>query len=466
MSWTKLYDNWFRAIDGNAAIAFALCLLPIGAIMSSVSDLKAHQSYEANLEDAVELATVTVARYAYPGDLSSAELLGVARNVLDDELSRYRYLEWNDIDLTVDADVVSLEVSGRKPSSVLSLMGRDSLPFSAEAKAQFGPTPSAEVALVLDTSLSMKGSRLAALQDAAKSMINSLVNSDEHSVRMSIIPFSTYVNVGTDKHAEPWLEVEPERSGAAEQCSIDQSWYEAKCARRSYDCSRDGVKRTCLRWDCFGGDIKNAPQSCRLIDWNERWHGCVKSRPSPYNISDNGFLDERVVGIATRQASTCPTAIQELTDNGDELAGTIENLTVQEETYIAPGLAWGLRTLSGGAPFSGADPYDDVVSGKARKTLILMSDGANTRSPTKSGDHTGENRKRADRNTLAACDLIKSKNIELYTVSFEVDDRETKQMLRRCATNSKFYFDADGSGELSQIFETISDNFVRVQLID
>ena len=447
-------------------MVFALCLLPIVAIMSSVSDLNAHQSYQAHLEDAVDLATVTVARSAYRGDRSPAELYGVARKVIERELSGHRNLDWGDFDLTVDADIVSLEVSGLKPSAALRFMGRSSLPFSAEATAQFGPPPSAEVALVLDTSLSMQGARLGALQTAANRMISSLVDSDKHSVRMSIVPFSTYVNVGTDRNGEPWLKIEPERSGAAEQCSISQDWYEARCARRSYDCSRDGVKRTCLRWDCLEGDIKNAPQSCRLINWNERWHGCVKSRPSPYNINDSGFLDEPVVGIATRQASTCPTAMQGLTNNAGKLSSTIENLTAQEETYIASGLAWGLRTLTGSTPFRNADPAVDAQSSGTLKTLILMSDGANTRSPTKSGDHTGEDRKKADRNTLAACDLIKSKNIELYAVSFEVDDRETKQMLRSCATSSKVYFEAENSGELDQIFKVITDNFVSIELMD
>ena len=62
-----------------------------------------------------------------------------------------------------------------------------------------------EVALVLDTTKSMEGARLAELKRAARKFLDtidaSLPDNDANAFKVAIVPFSEYVNVGLGRRA-------------------------------------------------------------------------------------------------------------------------------------------------------------------------------------------------------------------------------------------------------------------------
>lgn len=449
----------------NAAMIFALSVIPIFAVAGFAIDVNRQHSYQSKIQNALDFSVVATARYALKNpSTKDAELKIIAQDFFDAEVANAPEINLSKINFTRNGDLVTLDVSGDMPTSMMQIMGTKAMPLGTEAAAVFGEPSSAEIALVLDTSASMAGSKLTTLRVAANDMVDALVKPNSPSVKMSIVPFATYVNVGTGKKGESWLSVQPNSSSTKDRCSIPGSWYKDNCERESYSCTRDGVKKTCKRWECDDDDLEDAPRTCKKKTTTKKWYGCVKSRPDPYNIKDTNYTMQKVVGFVTTGSWACPTEIQELTNIPGQLKSTTAKLKASQNTYIATGLTWGYRTLTASAPFSEGTDVAAMKAKNGRKALVLMSDGENTKAPNSSGYHNSGNKAKANEITEKVCDEIKSQDIELYTIAFEITDTATKELLKRCATSSDFYYDAKNSADLKAAFAQISDEFRDIAL--
>lgn len=458
--WNAYKDNK----RGNVAMIFALCLVPLFAVVGAVLDLNRQKNYQYEIQYALDFAVVATARHALTNEATDGELKVIAQNFFDGKLKPLGDATLLPLTFDRDEDLISLDVSGEMPTKIMQIIGQEVMPLGTEAAAVFGEPSSAEIALVLDTSYSMSGTRMSTLRVAAEDMIDTLVQEDSEAVKMSIVPFATYVNVGTDKKGESWLEVEADKSTTSYNCWIQNSWYKKNCTRESYSCSKDGKAKTCKRWVCDPKEKEDAPRKCKNQTSTQTWHGCVKSRPDPYNIEDTQYSTKPVEGFITSGSWACPTPIRELTNDIDDLKDTVKDLNADQNTYIATGLTWGYRTLTDNAPFTEALSKADLNAKNGRKALVLMSDGANTKSPKANGKHNGNDKIAANNITEEVCDEIKSDGIELYTIAFEIDDSVTKTLLRNCATDPDFYYDAKNSADLKQAFEKIGESFRDIAL--
>lgn len=459
--------GWRAYIDnkrGNAAMIFALCLIPLFAVVGSVLDLNRQKNYQYDIQYALDFAVVATARHALTNETTDDELKQIAQDFFDGKLKPLGEASLQPVTLDRDGDLITLDVSGQMPTTVMQIVGQETMPLGTEAAAIFGEPSSAEIALVLDTSYSMSGSRISTLRVAANDMIDSLVKEDSDAVKMSIVPFATYVNVGTDKKGESWLTVEADKTSTSKNCWIQNSWYKKNCKRESYSCSKDGKAKTCKRWVCDPAEKAAAPRTCKTQTKTQTWHGCVKSRSAPHNVEDTQYSTKPVGGFITSGSWACPTPVRELTSDIDDLKDTVKDLNADQDTYIATGLTWGYRTLTDNAPFSEALSKADLAAKNGRKALVLMSDGANTKSPKANGKHDGNDKIEANNITEDVCDEIKSDGIELYTIAFEIDDSATKTLLRNCATDPDFYYDAKNSADLKQAFEKIGESFRDIAL--
>lgn len=455
----EYYSFLVRENRGNAAMIFALCLIPLFAVVGGALDLNRQKNLQYQIQNALDFAVVATARHALTTGAADSELKSIAQSFFDSKLKPIGDATLTPVNFTRDEDVISLEVSGEMPTAIMQLVGTPTMPIGTETAAVFGEPSAAEIALVLDTSYSMQGSRMTALRVAATDMIDSLVTPKNAAVKMSVVPFATYVNVGTDKKNASWISVEADKTWSGKSCWIKQSWYQSNCKRESYSCSKDGVTKTCKRWKCDEDDLEDAPQTCKTKTSKQTWHGCVKSRPNPYNIKDTTYSTKPVEGFVTSGNWACPTAIQELTNIPGQLKNAVSALNPDQETYIATGLTWGYRTLTDVEPFAEALSFADLKAKNGRKALVLMSDGANTKAPASNGKHTSNDVIQANDITEAVCDEIKDAGIEVYTIAFEIDDSATKDLLEDCATDSNYYFDAKNSADLKEAFENIGDTF-------
>ena len=91
----------------------------------------------------------------------------------------------------------------------------------------------------------------------------------------------------------------------------------------------------------------------------------------------------------------------------------------------------------------------------ANSKLMRASNGAHDVSPTPYPDSPAV---QANTYTAELCTNIKAKNIEVFTVAFNVTDPTIKSILSTCATDSSHYFDATDTGKLLTAFQNIGDS--------
>jgi Flp pilus assembly protein TadG len=120
---------------------------------------------------------------------------------------------------------------------------------------------------------------------------------------------------------------------------------------------------------------------------------------------------------------------------------------------ISPSWAgiWG--AASAPQPYSKMKEKNVDNKPKLYKFVVLMTDGVyNTAwaAPTQTSSATLET------NAKALCDAMKAKDIEIYTVGFNLSDGSTsKAMLEHCATDASHFKDASDAAELKAAFKQI-----------
>jgi hypothetical protein len=97
-----------------------------------------------------------------------------------------------------------------------------------------------------------------------------------------------------------------------------------------------------------------------------------------------------------------------------------------------------------------------------------MTDGANTVEWSWPGGDpqadVGTSSTLGDAATLLLCDRIKAKDIQVYTIAFDVGNNATEQMLRDCATDPSMYFDAENNAQLTVAFAQIAGDISNLRL--
>jgi hypothetical protein len=222
-------------------------------------------------------------------------------------------------------------------------------------------------------------------------------------------------------------------------------------------CYNDGVPYSCTQQVC-DWDYGNPVSVCSPYTWTYQWYGCAGSRDSPLNTTRDVASADPVPGVLN---AACPTELTRLSSDFDGLGTKIQDMVAVGETYVPAGLEWGWRVLSPGAPY--ADAADKAVKPDIRKVMVLMTDGANTKSATYP-DHNGSDAAAANAITAELCTKIKADGIELFTVAFDVDNAAALEMLQTCATSDTHALTADTAEELASVFQSIGQSLVALRL--
>lgn len=194
---------------GNVAIIFALCLPTLVMVVLGGMDVQRITTVRANLQNALDAATLAAARSPY---VETDDLTEVGLNVLKANLKDYPGVTINDQDirfvLNDDQTVIgeaTIQVKTIVANVVLPPYGKildETLPVGAHSEVK--RSMEVEVALVLDVTGSMKGAPLASLKAAAKNFVNIVVQEDQtsHRSRVALVPYSMGVNLGDDYAAK------------------------------------------------------------------------------------------------------------------------------------------------------------------------------------------------------------------------------------------------------------------------
>nr|WP_267518827.1 pilus assembly protein TadG-related protein [Bosea sp. (in: a-proteobacteria)] len=395
-------------------------------------------------------------------------------------------------DFQESSGTVTIESSGVLDTSLMSIIGITTMGFSSRAAALKEVTGTVEMALVLDNTWSMSdsagggGSKITVLKSAAKNLVNTVLAQGGTNVKIGIVPFADYVNVGVGNRNQAWMSVPADYSTTTTTPAVP---YSCKTISTKQVCTK-GAPKTCTSttdgvvstYDCTPQTCVQQPitpyQSCsgptpaKTTVTNYKWYGCVLSRKTgELRLNDSEPTSPYTGFLGTSQR--CLNPIVPLTSDKAVLTSAIDNLIIniggyKPSTYIPGGLIWGVNVLSPTAPFAEAKAYD-TANKMPRKALVLMTDGANTlyfrnsdgthQAVRNNGDVTTTNL-----DTSKICDYAKSKKIEVFTVAFAVTDVAAKTMLQGCATSAGHYYDATDAAALTAAFQSIGQSLTSLRL--
>lgn len=443
-------------IRGNTAILFAGAMIPLMGMIGAAVDYTNASRTRVVLQESLDAAVLAGAAASAAGKTSS-EVETIVDNYIKANFSSTQNLNPKTT-ITVDkAGGVTGKVTLDVPMKIMPVMGIPTMQITNTSKASYG-AGKIEMALVFDTTYSMVGAKLDAAKLAAKSLIATLYadSSAKTRVKVSLVPFSYYVNVGLGYRNESWITGAQDYSNTTYEC-----WDEYPNATYTNPvpvtatCYNDGVPYDCSYTSYtvnYGAPVKK----CGNYTATYTWYGCVGSRNYPLDTQDVVDSTNRIPALLNY---SCASPLMRLTNAKNSLDLQIDALVPQQDTYIAPGIIWGWRTLSPNAPFSDGAAYGKTT----QKIMVVLTDGANTHSPNYP-NHEGTDVAIANQRTVEVCDKVKATGITVYTIAFAVTDATIKNILQNCASGPPRYYDANTIGDMQAAFANIGAQLTAVRL--
>lgn len=498
---------------GAAAMIFALALVLLAPLTLGVFDIYIASNQRQKLQDALDAAALYAARSAAQSDKDINE---VGQRALKANLQSFT----GSALITSNFKLDGAKVVGTAEMTPLALATGFFQHGNVTATSEvLRAMDRLEVALVLDNTGSMGGTKLSTLKTSAKDLIDKLEAAGNRStaddpIKISLVPFSSTIrvaenvsvkNYNTSTHAGPGIPLWLDPQAKAHWANDEQDIFTTKHTDRF-----EVLK-----------SMKNS----------QVWGGCVESRRPPYDVQDtapfvadmasyfvpyfapdepdngnwynsypNNYLDDKTGGDAmTRQGNVgkykngkpknggpnvgCDLQpISRLTTDMNGLKNAIDDMTATGNTNIPMGLVWGWHTLSPNAPFQDGAAYGTKHN---RKIIILMTDGDNVSSraynentSAYSGlaylwqgllqgagrDSSDWERTQAMNARLALlCENIKKKDIVLYTVRVEVQSGDSA-LLRNCATDPEKFYDVQNVSQLGAAFDAIAGSIDNLRI--
>jgi Flp pilus assembly protein TadG len=507
---------------GSIALIMGLSMVPVTVCAGAAIDYARAMNQRQVFSSAVDSAALAVASSplanlanvpAAQKTKQIAKLKEVARDYLKHNYqANIAGSEAMSVTVNIgDNGVIHVKASHKFPASLMRIVGINQFDIGAEAEVNTkdGAVNGIEIAMVMDTTGSMAGTKIADAKAAAHDLTDILFGgkTTNNNVRVALVPFSGAVNVGSQYRNSGWIDVNG-ASSVAHYNFTDPTWHNMRA------------------WDNLA---------------NARWNGCVEARPGamatddtpptsgnslfvPYfapdepSISGYNYYNTYIgatpetAGISTsttfsnhlpRQMNqakyvgrtislssqygpwfNCATApIVPLTSDRTTIDNGVNAMSAAGSTVIPEGLAWGWRVLSPTAPFTEGSPYHDKFW---KKVVVLMTDGENDLLSGGNEVNTlngtwysaygfGKQGRLGTTNSYAVngaldarlqtvCDNVKAQGVTVYTISFQVTAPAIRDLLRNCATDPEKYLEAATGSILRQHFQAIGDQLRSIYL--
>jgi Flp pilus assembly protein TadG len=463
---------------GVTALTFALCAMLLLAVTFAAIDAARFSAARVELQDTLDSATLAA---GVTNATDSATLNKVGGAYMTGQLKASPNLLNPKATFTPGTKSVSSVATADVDPIFMDLFTRSMVHLEVHSEVARGQDQTLELAMVLDTTGSMAGTKIATLQTASTSLVTKvLAGNTKGEAKIGIVPFANYVNMGVASRTQSWAQVDADHTDtivtqapgktSTPSCTVQQC-----SGKEKYSCTKtstnDGVTTTttgtCTRnIGCVNVKLNpcpgpvTTPATTTTSYKTYTFNGCYGSPPYPQNVRDSD-TGRKYPGIMNK---TCSKQVTPLTYNLATLKSAITALVAKDNTYIPAGLTWGFNMLSPQTPITDAAAYDTKgPNQRPRKVLLLMTDGANTKLMTAAtGDHEtdppkGSRALQADTWTAELCTNIKAQKIEVYTVAFDIgSDTVARALVKNCATDAAHFYDAADSTDLIAAFDAIA----------
>ncbi len=179
---------------GNVAMLFALSCMAIFPLVGFAIDLSRVMVEKHKLQQATDAAALAAAHDAFMTADERREVIDAHLDHLETVLGREITYE-----LTQDSEGrISLVTHITVNTTMAKIMGRDDVAVSVRSDAVEGGAD-IEVAMILDITGSMAGSRITALKEASEDLVDIVVKDEQapYYSKVSMVPYAVAVNVGS-----------------------------------------------------------------------------------------------------------------------------------------------------------------------------------------------------------------------------------------------------------------------------
>ncbi|MEZ5923378.1 MAG: pilus assembly protein [Hyphomicrobiaceae bacterium] len=433
--------------SGNIGMIFAFMIIPVVGVIGFSVDYGRALEERTALQTALDSAVLAAGReYQVSGDPDSAET--AASDFFTAAMEAHENVEV--VHNVADPENAKMTFTGkvRVRTTFARLLGVDEIEVSSTAEALLakgGIDKDLEISLMLDVTGSMcqPCSKLEDLKDAAKDLINILVQDDqnEYTSRVALVPFSHAVNVGSEYF---------QAVTGQQQVVEDEFNYPASCYKNGK------LKRSC----------QGNPDY--LVVEGHNYSSCVVERAGSNKFTDAapGSGNQTYLGIfdllkanAVGSNTGCRPAsrIVPLSDDKDGLNDAIDAFEADGWTAGQIGTAWSWYTLS--PEWNAIWPEDSragAYDNNTMKIAVLMTDGEyNTAYQTGNGSSSAQAKQ--------LCNKMKQAGITVYTVGFMVN-ATAKNLLEDCATSPSHFYNATDGDKLKLAFRSIAFNVAQLRL--
>ncbi|MCY6383226.1 TadE/TadG family type IV pilus assembly protein [Hoeflea prorocentri] len=459
-----------RDENGNFLMMFGLATAAIFLTIGLSVEYAQSINMKTRVTNSLDAATLATARALSIGDITEAqaenylEAVFIANIGVDNiDASRFKL-----DDVTVDpvANTVSAKASFDQDLRFISVgTSSDKQVVGSQSGATYGISD-IEVAMVLDITGSMGGSKIVALRQAANLGIEELLSvntPNDTKVRISVVPYSYAVNVGSDLSKYVYLDFPYRRSPAP---AFSSALYDQ--TGTGYDVSEF------LEY----GNINHLnPRDGYADDHCATDRKRANRGGTNYQYTDANPGSAMIPRDSRLNTSWCPSAaLMPLSDDETALKNRVNSLGASGWTAGQIGLQWAWYMLSPKwADYlpAGSKPGDPIADDDLQKYIILMTDGQfNTayadvrRRNWRAGSQGSTSRTHTDN----LCDNVKSNKIKIFTIGFQLYNSTALNMLKDCATPDEgdvtYHYEPETASELKETYEDIARTIQTLRLIN
>jgi len=465
--------GWLRDDEGSMAFLVAFLLIPLFGFLGLAIDAARGYLLESRLSQALDAAALAGGRVMFDdtrdADIRKFFLANFPEGYLGARVSGPAIVADG------EGERITVSASATINTTFMRLFDQNEMTVSARTVVQRS-VRGMELVLVMDNTGSMlSGGKIDAMKAGASELVNILYNGRDEvpNFWVSLVPYTATVNIG--KTHTGWLAVPAIGPGDAVPAGnfVD------------YRVSPQGWKGCVEARHMRGNDMTDATPSVE------------KFQPFFWaSSSDNVYppLKEDIRLNTTSNEGTgpnlgCGPAITPMVaDRPTILAAIAEMLPWHRGgTLTNVGLAWGWRLLSPDwrGLWSAATPQLplDYNTAYIDKAVVILTDGENLlydyKNHPEGSDYTAYGRlgwkrlgtskrdlakKEADRRMSVVCQAMKQRGVVVFTITFQVNGSETRDLFRKCATKPEYYFNSPTNEQLRTAFRTIGTTLSNLRL--
>jgi len=396
---------------GTVAIIFALSLVVLMLACGLAIDVGRAVYANTKLRAAIDAAALAAAKGLRLQNMTPAQATALANKMLTKNFGAGGggFGDIKGVNVIIDKakSLVEVQVDAEIKTTLGRLAGITAFQIPKSGAAIF-EAKDIEVAVQLDVTGSMGGSKIVDLKDATKTLVDILIPSSTPSgpsVRIGFAPFAAGVNAG------PYANTLAGGATAPGGCVYERS-------------------------DTSYQDTDNYPMGLSVLKTKS-------DLPS---------------------ASNCPGAqVLPLTDDKALLKSKVDTFTTGGSTagHLGTAFSWYLLApdWSGIWPTSASPAaYKD---GKTIKVAILMTDGEYN---TVGGKNSGSNATTSAQFAVDTCNGMKAEGIVVYTVGFKLNQSAAIATMNTCASSAGNAYLASNGAALKQAFKSIAENITQLRL--